>query len=57
MLVVLSQAYRFHPDRVERMKGGPDSVLWERWEWRRSPGGDASEGALAWDEPRWLLPH
>lgn len=42
---------------MERMKGGPDSVLWERWEWQRASAGDCPEGTLAWDEPKWLLPH
>jgi hypothetical protein len=50
-------AYRFCPDRMERMKGGPDSVLWERWEWSRADAGDCPEGTLAWNEPVYLLPH
>jgi len=42
-------ACRFVPDRVERMSGGPDGILWERWEWKRQDG--------AWLKPKWLLPH
>ena len=36
---------------MERMKGGPDSVLWERWEWSRADAGDCPEGTLAWNKP------
>ena len=51
------KAFRFIPDRVEFMSGGPDSVLWDRWEWTRSSSGDCPEGSLGWDEPKSLLPH
>ena len=26
-------AYRFEPERLELRFGGPDSVMWDRWEW------------------------
>ena len=47
------QAFRFMPDRVERMScgGGSHSQVWDRWEWKRS---DARDG---WSEPVWLMPH
>ena len=42
--------FRFRPKRLECMIGGPDSVLWNRWEWQM---GDANE----WDPAKALLPH
>ncbi|CAB9527171.1 expressed unknown protein [Seminavis robusta] len=51
------QAFRFLPDRLERMHGGPDSILWERWEWLRSASAAESEGAIPWNDPMHLLPH
>ena len=54
---LLFQAYRFHPDRVERMTGGPDSVLWDRWEWHRASSGNCPEGNTDWDAPKHLMPH
>jgi hypothetical protein len=44
------QAFRFHPTRVECMSGGPDSILWNRWEWSRDQDG-------IWKSPVALLPH
>lgn len=42
-------AYRYIPNRMERMVGGPDHIMWDRWEWKRD-GDD-------WLEPRHLLPY
>jgi len=33
------RAFRFHPKRLECMIGGPDSILWERWEWSKDDAG------------------
>ena len=49
------KAFRFCPDRIERMSGGPDHVLWERWEWTRMKSGDCPEGTLPWHEPKSLM--
>eukprot|EP00565_Helicotheca_tamesis_P000567 CAMPEP_0185729602 /NCGR_PEP_ID=MMETSP1171-20130828/6524_1 /TAXON_ID=374046 /ORGANISM="Helicotheca tamensis, Strain CCMP826" /LENGTH=225 /DNA_ID=CAMNT_0028398481 /DNA_START=233 /DNA_END=910 /DNA_ORIENTATION=- len=43
-------AYRYIPNRMERMIGGPDHIMWDRWEWNRENGGE-------WLEPRHLLPY
>lgn len=51
------KAFRFHPDRMERMTGSPDCVLWERWQWTRAESGDCPEGTIPWEEPKALLPH
>lgn len=51
------QTFRFHPERLERLRGSPDSVLWDRWEWSRSAPGDQAKVNLAWKEPKHLLPH
>lgn len=51
------KAFRFCPDRLERMHGGPDSILWDRWEWLRSTSGDWADGSIPWNEPKHLLPH
>jgi len=45
------QAYRFHPNRVERMIGSPDRVVMDRWEWNISENGDD------WKEKAPLLPY
>jgi len=45
------RAFRFKPTRVERMVGGPDAVMWDRWEWLRE-NEDAN-----WSEPNHLLPY
>lgn len=50
-------AYRFIPNRMECMLGGPDAVMWDRWEWLRDADGDAPKGTIAWAEPRRLIPH
>lgn len=42
---------RFVPYRMERYVGGPEQVMWERWEWKRDNGGDL------WEEPKRLLPY
>jgi len=52
------QAFRFCPDRLERMHGGPDSIMWERWEWMRNASGEnCPEGSIPWNPPNQLLPH
>jgi hypothetical protein len=51
------RAFRFQPDRLECMIGGPESVMWERWEWLRDESEGAPTGAIAWDEPKQLVPH
>ena len=51
------KAFRFSPDRIERMNGGPDSILWERWEWTRTEQGDCPEGTIVWNDPKMLLAH
>merc|ERR1712232_207478 len=43
------QYFRFRPQRLECMIGGPDSVLWNRWEWQISQGNE-------WDPAKALLP-
>lgn len=40
---------KFVPNRMERYIGGPDQVIWDRWEWKR-------EGSH-WKEPTRLLPY
>lgn len=45
------EAFRFCPSRVELMVGGPDQLMWNRWEWQRS------EGDSQWSEPKHILPH
>jgi hypothetical protein len=42
-------AFRLKPDRMEYMHGGPDTVMWDRWEWMRDENG--------WVEPKHLIPH
>jgi len=44
------RAFRFHPDRLECMAGGPDAVLWNRWDWLKAEDG-------TWHEAKPLLPH
>mmetsp|Transcript_25529 Transcript_25529/g.36355 ORF Transcript_25529/g.36355 Transcript_25529/m.36355 type:complete len:121 (+) Transcript_25529:272-634(+) len=51
------KAFRFHPDRVERMTASPDQIMWIRWEWERESSGDCPEGTILWKEPVMLLPH
>eukprot|EP00526_Cylindrotheca_closterium_P019654 CAMPEP_0113635018 /NCGR_PEP_ID=MMETSP0017_2-20120614/18244_1 /TAXON_ID=2856 /ORGANISM="Cylindrotheca closterium" /LENGTH=234 /DNA_ID=CAMNT_0000545761 /DNA_START=162 /DNA_END=866 /DNA_ORIENTATION=+ /assembly_acc=CAM_ASM_000147 len=45
------QVFRFRPSRLECMIGGPDSVLWNRWEWQTNGSGDD------WNPAKALLPH
>ncbi|KAL7521582.1 hypothetical protein ACHAWX_006259 [Stephanocyclus meneghinianus] len=47
---------RFVPYRMERYIGGPDQVMWERWEWQRATG-ECPEGTALWKEPKRLLPY
>jgi len=42
--------FRFHPTRLECMAGGPDSVLWNRWEWQVDEDG-------MWKDASALLSH
>lgn len=42
-------AFRLKPDRMEYMRGGPDTVMWDRWEWLRDKDG--------WIDPKHLVPH
>jgi hypothetical protein len=51
------QAFRFCPDRLERMHGSPDTTLWERWEWLKASSGEPAAGLILWNEPKHLLPH
>lgn len=41
---------KFVPTRMERYIGGPDQVIWDRWEWKR-------DGNASWSEPTRLLPY
>jgi hypothetical protein len=52
-------AFRFRPHRMECMLGGPDTVMWDRWEWLRDPDAavTAPGDAIAWAEPKHLVPH
>lgn len=51
-------ALRFQPTRMECMLGGPDTVMWDRWEWLRDPAVTTIAGeALEWAEPKHLVPH
>ena len=45
------QTFRFRPKRLECMIGGPDSILWNRWEWQMNDSNNA------WDPAKALLPH
>jgi len=45
------RAFRFHPSRLECTIGGPDSILWDRWEWLK----DESSGQ--WKDGTPLLSH
>ena len=57
------RAFRLQPDRVECMLGGPDTIMWDRWEWLRESGDDNNDEStsgktgLSWSEPKHLLPH
>ena len=44
------QLFRFRPSRLECMIGGPDSVLWNRWEWQTDESDE-------WHPAKSLLPH
>jgi hypothetical protein len=37
--------------------GGPDSVMWDRWEWLRDPSGNDEAGQPVWNDPKQLMPH
>lgn len=45
------QAWRFIPNEMEKMTGGPDEIMWDRWEFARE------EGSMNWREPRHLMPY
>jgi hypothetical protein len=52
------RAFRFQPDRIECMVGGPETVMWERWEWLRNiEAKDTPTGGIAWNDPKQLVPH
>jgi hypothetical protein len=44
-------AFRFKPHRLEYMHGGPDTVMWDRWEWMRN------KDSSTWADPKNLIPH
>jgi hypothetical protein len=44
-------AFRFKPTRLEYMHGGPDTVMWDRWEWLYD------RDTNSWAEPKNLIPH
>jgi hypothetical protein len=44
------QAWRFVPTVMEKMKGGPDEIMWDRLEFRK-------EGSSGWSESRQLMPY
>ena len=50
-------AFRFQPDRMECMLGGPDTVMWDRWEWLRDPDVPSDINKIAWAEAKHLVPH
>ena len=39
------QAFRFHPKRLECLMGGPDSIMWERWEWSKDINNEWQDGS------------
>ena len=43
-------AWRFRPQRIEKMVGGPDTVMWDRYEWRVNDEG-------AWEKSHRMIPH
>ena len=44
-------AWTFQPQRMERMDGGPDAIMWSRWEWLLSDDGKG------WAEAKHILPY
>jgi len=54
------QALRFVPYRLECMSGGPETIMWERLQWKRAePNSENSEDwkNAEWNTPDGLLPH
>lgn len=51
------RAFRLIPDRVECMLGGPDTIMWDRWEWLRDRSVDSEGGSIVWHDPKHLVPH
>jgi hypothetical protein len=49
-------AFRLVPERLERMVGGPDHLVMDRWEWVAVGGLDTRGKDLDWSDPRHLLP-
>lgn len=47
------RAWRFVPDQIEQMIGGPDQIMWERNEWHR---GEDGKGENDWVKPVRLMP-
>lgn len=50
-------AFRFKPDRMECMLGGPDTIMWDRWEWLRDADGESPQGTIAWADAKHLIPN
>jgi hypothetical protein len=56
-------AFRFRPNRMECMIGGPDSIMWDRWEWNRitkvgkEEEEDSVHDKIEWEEAKHLIPH
>ena len=52
-------AFRFQPNRMECMLGGPDTVMWDRWEWLRDPTDAALDAKepVVWADAKHLVPH
>jgi len=44
------QAWRFVPEAMEKMSGGPDEIMWDRLEFTRE------EGSSTWRAPTQLMP-
>jgi len=42
-------AWRLEPSRMERMQGGPDQIMWDRWEWIRQ--------GKVWAKANHILPY
>jgi len=44
------KAWNFVPTRMEKMIGGPDEIMWDRWEYVKE------EGSSTWCKPRHIMP-
>ena len=45
------EAWRFLPSEMEKMVGGTDEIMWDRWEFRKE------EGSEVWKDARQLMPY